>query len=122
MRTPISFVSNKSRETGPPSIRPRLTASSVIKSSSAEDKTKIEFSTIDKLRLSQLEQIQQWIAGARLNTKERKVKVEYWDDELLQYRVMNAAYQTDTTYPVSSVSRVRNTIKYRQIKFTFIEY
>lgn len=85
-------------------------------------KTKIEFSTIEKLRLSQLEQIQQWIAGARLNTKERKVKIEYWDDELLQYRVMNAAYQTDTTYPVSSVNRARNTIKYRQIKFTFIEY
>lgn len=85
-------------------------------------KTKIEFSTIDKLRLSQLEQIQNWLSRARLNTKERKIKVEYWDDELLQYRVMNAAYQTDTTYPVSTISRLFKTIKYRAIKFTFIEY
>lgn len=85
-------------------------------------KTKIEFSTIDKLKLSQLEEIQNWFADARIYEKERKIRVEYWDDELLRYRVMNAAYRTDTTYPVSTISRLRRTIKYRQIKFTLIEY
>lgn len=85
-------------------------------------KTKIEFSTIDNLKLRQLEQIQQVLSRARINTKERKVTLTYWDDELLQYRTMNAAYQTDTTYPVSTISRVLRTIKYRPIKFTFIEY
>lgn len=85
-------------------------------------KTKIEFSTIDKLGLKQLEEIQQVLARARLNTKERKVKLTYWDDELMAYRTVNAAYQTDTAYPVSTVSRLLRTIKYRPIKFTFIEY
>lgn len=84
-------------------------------------KTKIEFSTIDKLKLKQLEQIQAILSAARINTKERKLSVEYWDDELMEYRTMLAAYQTDTTYPVSTISRFGN-IKYRPIKFTFIEY
>lgn len=85
-------------------------------------KTKIEFSTIDKLKLRQLEEIQRVLSRARINTKERKVTMEYWDDELMEYRTMNAAYQTDTTYPVSTVSQFGYKIKYRPIKFTFIEY
>lgn len=87
---------------------------------SPNHKTKIEFSTIDKLRLSQLETILQWINGATINAKERKVRFEYWNDALQQYRTMNAAYQTDTTYPISTISS--SNIKYRSIKFTFIEY
>lgn len=85
-------------------------------------KTKIEFSTIDGLKLKQLEEIQRILAAARINTKERKVQMTYWDDELMEYRTMNAAYQTDTTYQVSTISRVFRTIKYKPIKFTFIEY
>lgn len=84
-------------------------------------KTKIEFSTLDKLKLKQLEEIQKILNRARINTKERKVRLTYWDDELMEYRTMNAAYQTDTTYPVSTITRLGN-IKYRAIKFTFIEY
>lgn len=84
-------------------------------------KTKIEFSTLDKLKLKQLEEIQKILNRARINTKERKVRLTYWDDELMDYRTMNAAYQTDTTYPVSTITRLGN-IKYRAIKFTFIEY
>ena len=85
-------------------------------------KTKIEFSTIDKITQHQLQDIQNFFAGALINYKERKVTLEYWDDELLQYRTMSATYQTDTTYPVSTISRILRRIKYRPIKFTFIEY
>ena len=85
-------------------------------------KTKIEFSTIDKLTLAQLQEIHDFLASVNLKKNERKIKLEYWDDELLQYRTMNAVYQTDTTYPVSTISKIKRTIKYRAIKFTFIEY
>lgn len=84
-------------------------------------KTKIEFSTIEMTQY-QLQEIQNFLAGTRISYKERKVALEYWDDDLLQYRVMNAAYQTDTTYPVSTINRISKIIKYRSIKFTFIEY
>lgn len=84
-------------------------------------KTKIEFSTIDGMKQNDMEQLQRILNRARINTKERKVQVIYWDDELMDYRTMNAAYQTDTTYPVSTITRFGN-IKYRSVKFTFIEY
>lgn len=85
-------------------------------------KTKIEFSTVDLLKLRELEEIQRILARARINTKERKVVLTYWDNELMEYRTMRAAYQTDTTYPISVISRFRRTIKYKPIQFTFIEY
>ena len=85
-------------------------------------KTKIEFSTLDKITLAQLQQIHNFLTGVNVKRSERKIKLEYWDDELLQYRTMNAVYITDTTYPVSTIDRAKRSIRYKAIKFTFIEY
>lgn len=81
-------------------------------------KSKVEFSTI-ALDLAQLQTIRNVLNAAMDNSKERKLQVRYWDDELLNYRTMTA-YVTDTTYPVSVISNTN--IKYKAIKFTFIEY
>lgn len=81
-------------------------------------KSKIEFQTIN-INLAQLAQIRAILNAAMDNSKERKLNVTYWDDELLDYRTMTA-YMTDTTYPVSVIKG--SDIKYSSIKFTFIEY
>lgn len=81
-------------------------------------KSKIEFQTVE-LTLAQLAQIRAILNAAFDNRKERKLRVTYWDDELLDYRTMTA-YMTDTTYTVSTISN--SSIKYNTIRFSFIEY
>lgn len=81
-------------------------------------KSKIEFQTL-KINLAQLAQIRTVLDAAFDNRKERKLRVTYWDDELLAYRTMTA-YMTDTTYTVSTISD--SSIKYNTIRFSFIEY
>jgi len=88
------------------------------RTTSPNHKTKIEFQTIN-LSLRQLEQIQICFEAATMNTKERKIRVEYWDEELLRYRTMTC-YRPDITYTTSTISK--NDIKYLPITIKFIEY
>ena len=53
------------------------------------------------------------------NSQQRKLRIQYWDDELLAYRTMTA-YMPDITYTPKSIE-VDN-IKYKPIQLTFIEY
>ena len=82
-------------------------------------KTKIEFSTYE-LSLAQLKKINDFLRGAYSNSLQRKLEINYWDDELLDYRNMTA-YIPDITYPVKCITKEGN-IKYSPITFTFIEY
>lgn len=53
------------------------------------------------------------------NSQQRKLNVEYWDDELLAYRTMTA-YIPDITYTPKLITA--DNIKYAAVTFTFIEY
>lgn len=81
-------------------------------------KSKITFTTTP-LFLSDLEEIQNIIKYALINTSQRKLRVTYWDEELLKYRTMTA-YMPDKTYTIQTIKK--NDIKYNPIEFTFIEY
>lgn len=81
-------------------------------------KTKIVFTTVG-LSLSQMQKIRNILNNAFENAQQRKVKVTYWDDELLQYRTMTA-YIPDITYQIVKISA--DNIKYSPVTFTFIEY
>lgn len=81
-------------------------------------KSKIEFQTL-RLNVSMLKKIRDSLDLAFDNEQQRKIRVEYWDDELLRYRTMTA-YMPDITYEVSTISG--NNIKYKPVTFTFIEY
>lgn len=81
-------------------------------------KTKIEFQT-HNLTLSQMQKIRNVLNSAFENSQQRKLKVTYWDDELLRYRTMTA-YIPDITY--NTVKITANDIKYSAVTFTFIEY
>lgn len=86
---------------------------------SPNNKTKITFNTIDGLSLAEMQTIRNVLNGAMSNSQQRKLDVEYWDDELLAYRTMTA-YMPDITYTPKLISA--NNIKYAAVTFTFIEY
>lgn len=85
---------------------------------SANYKSKIEFQTL-QLNVSQLKKIRDVLDLAFDNEQQRKIRVEYWDDELLMYRTMTA-YIPDITYEVKKITN--NDITYAPVTFTFIEY
>lgn len=86
---------------------------------SPNNKTKITFNTIDGLTLTQMQSIRNILNGAMSNSQQRKLNVEYWDDELLAYRTMTA-YMPDITYTPKIITA--DNIKYSAVTFTFIEY
>ncbi len=81
-------------------------------------KSKVEFQTL-QLNIANLQKIRNALDMAFDNEQQRKIKVEYWDDELLSYRTMTA-YIPDITYEVKKITN--NDIIYSPITFTFIEY
>lgn len=82
-------------------------------------KSKIEFTTVDKLSLADMQSIRSALNSSWDNSQQRKLRVEYWDDELLTYRTMTA-YMPDITYQVKAITK--NDVKYNAVTFTFIEY
>ena len=81
-------------------------------------KTKLTFQTIN-LSIEQMQNIRNIINSAFVDSQQRKLRIEYWDDELLNYRIMTA-YMPDITYKIRSISS--DNIKYEPVTFTFIEY
>ena len=53
---------------------------------SPNNKTKITFNTKDGLTLAEMRTIRSVLNGAMSNSQQRKLDVEYWDDELLAYQ------------------------------------
>lgn len=84
----------------------------------ANHKSKIVFSTIS-LTLAELREILQTINKAYTSKIQRKLEIEYWDDELLKYRTMTV-YMSDVTYTKKKITSA--SIEYEPIEFTFIEY
>ncbi len=81
-------------------------------------KSKVTFTTIP-LDLAELKEIITIINSAFISRQQRKLKVTYWDEELLSYRTMTA-YMPDITYQINKITS--NDIKYQGVTFTFIEY
>lgn len=86
---------------------------------SPNHKTSIELTTYDGLHLSQWAEIRNIIFGAMMNYDQRKLQVEYWDDEKLAYRKMTA-YIPDITYVPKKITS--DDIIYTPITIQFIEY
>lgn len=82
-------------------------------------KTKIEFTTVDNLYLNDMRSVRSVLNSSWDNSQQRKIRIEYWDDELLAYRIMTA-YMPDITYTVKTISS--QNIRYNAVTFTFIEY
>lgn len=100
----------------------RNTNNSLIRETSPNFKTKIEFNTIDGLNLKQLREITNIINKATLNKTERKVKVEYWNSEELRYATMKS-YIPDIEYEIKKIKRgSKPDIIYKPLRYCFIQY
>ena len=67
------------------------------------------------------EKIKQIIDKALINNAERKVSVEYWNNEL-KYQKMKA-YIPDIDYEIKKIVKgSKPDIEYKSIRYAFIEY
>lgn len=85
---------------------------------SPNSKTKIVITT-KSLNLEKMTRLRQVLNSAMDNSQQRKLRIQYWDDELLAYRTM-AAYMPDITYTPKVITE--DDIVYKPIQLTFIEY
>lgn len=85
---------------------------------SPNSKTKIVITT-NSLNLEEMTRLRQVLNSAMDNSQQRKLRIQYWDDELLAYRTMTA-YMPDITYTPKAITA--DDIVYKPIQLTFIEY
>lgn len=85
---------------------------------SPNSKTKIVITT-KSLNYKEMSKLRNILNSAFDNSQQRKLRIQYWDDELLAYRTMTA-YMPDITYTPKSIEA--DNIKYKPIQLTFIEY
>lgn len=84
-------------------------------------KSKITFSLLDGLTLEQKMEIQDFFNQSMVNEKERKVHITYWDDEKNAYKT-SYFYYPDIAYQITRIDKENNTLIYKSIKYTLIEY
>lgn len=84
-------------------------------------KSKIEFSLLDGLTLEQKMEIQDFFEQSMVDEKERKVHITYWDDEKNVYKT-SYFYVPNMPYPISRIDKENNTLIYKSLKYTLVEY
>ena len=82
-------------------------------------KSKFKFKTRDNLHLQDIIEIEGWFAANESNHIERKISVNYWDDEQHTYKDLTC-YRSNPKY---KIKRVTDTdIIYGQVEYIFVEY
>lgn len=81
------------------------------------DRTKVDFSTINKLTLAEKQQIQAIIPTSK--TRRVKLALEYWDDDTNTY-MTGDFYAPPIEYPIHDADDTD--IVYNSIRIAFIEY
>ena len=85
---------------------------------SPNHKTKLTVKTTS-MNLAEARSIMEMLRNAYSNYQQRKLSVQYWDDEKMSYRTMTA-YISDITYARTKIES--NNIEYSGFDITFIEY
>lgn len=65
-------------------------------------KTALKFEIRDDLHLADVEAIQQWFMLAESDHIERKLDIEFWDDDLLKYRTITV-YQANPKFKIKKI-------------------
>lgn len=82
-------------------------------------KSSFSFKTRDNLHLSDIEEIKTWFDNHISNTLERKLTIEYWNNEELVYKTSDF-YCADIKYPIKKITE--NDIIYGDFEISFVEY
>lgn len=82
-------------------------------------KSIFQFDTIDGLLLQDKINIQNFFTSAEINTKERKVQLEFWNEENNQYSI-GYFYRPNMEFTIQDISE--DDITYSSLTFEFVEY
>lgn len=92
----------------------------LYRKTSPNHKTTISFST-NPLHLAEMKELREFINSHYTLKIQRKVRVKYWCDETMEYRVMDA-YMPDVTYSYLDIDSKNKDILYASTEFELIEY
>ena len=82
-------------------------------------KSVFQFDTIEGLSLQDKINIQNFFTSAEINTKERKVQLEFWNEENNQYSI-GYFYRPNMEFTIQDISE--DDITYSSLTFEFVEY
>lgn len=82
-------------------------------------KTSFQFSTIDGLHLADKIEFQKFFTSAESNADERKINLEYWNDEKNKYDTGDF-YRPNMNFPIQE--HTADDIIYKAMTFEFVEY
>lgn len=83
-------------------------------------KSSFAFTTTDNLKLRDREIIKAFFDRATVNAHERKVQLEYWNDEELQYKT-GYFYIPNMNFKIKKIVN-NNDLVYNSFKMEFVEY
>ena len=82
-------------------------------------KSKFKFKTRKGIHLNDLIEIEGWFAANESDHDERKIEVEYWDDEQHTYKT-GTFYRSNPVYKIRRVTDLD--IIYDEVEYVFVEY
>ena len=83
------------------------------------EKTTITFAVMDNLHLADMSAILKWFTDAEVDHKERKIQIEYWNDEDLTYKT-GYFYRTDIDFIKKTITPTD--IIYKSFEIKLVEY
>lgn len=82
-------------------------------------KSSFSFKTRPNLRLHEVEEIHDWFGRHITNVKERKLSIEYWNNEYLDYE-QGDFYCADIKYTIKKITD--DDIIFNEFQVDFVEY
>ena len=82
-------------------------------------KSKITFKTRNNLSLAEKQELQNWFTSAESNADQRKIRIEFWNDESNTY-VTADFYRPDIKFSIRKITD--DNIFYKELQITLVEY
>lgn len=82
-------------------------------------KSKIEFSTIQGMSLTQKVELMNFFANGESDHKQQKIELEYWNDDTNSYKT-GTFYRSNTDYKIIEIEQ--DNIYYDAIEIKLVEY
>lgn len=82
-------------------------------------KSVFSFTTRNLLHLAEKEEIQKFFTDAESSSEQRKIALEFWNDETNSYDT-GTFYRPNMNFPISKITDTD--IIYKALKFEFVEY
>ena len=98
----------------------RAVTGKLVRNTASHTATKIEFET-PYLNNKERKALNDLISGSFTNAQERKLSIQYYDDESDSYKTADV-YVPDVDYRIYKVDNINNIVYYLPVRYAFIEY